>query len=49
MARKMFGGKLIRFVGRNETLEEIFGKEPLSPPAMNKIIWAYIKKNELFK
>ena len=42
-ARKPFGGYLVSFSGRRETLEEVFGKKPITPGEMNKRIWALIK------
>lgn len=45
--RKPFGGYLISFSGRRETLEEVFGKKPITPGEMNKKIWALIKYHTL--
>lgn len=39
----------INFAGRTETLEQILGSEPVSPPEMNKKLWAFIKANSLSK
>lgn len=46
-AKKPFGGYSIQFNGRKETMEEVFGKDPLTPSEMTKKIWAFIKTNRL--
>ena len=43
----LFGGYAINFAGRNETVEEVFGNEPIAPSEMTKKIWKFIKSNSL--
>ena len=45
--KKPFGGYSINFAGREETMEEVFGKAPLAPSQMTKKIWVFIKKKRL--
>jgi hypothetical protein len=45
--RVPFGGKLIHPKGT--PLEEMVGKKPFSPPQLNKALWAYYKKHELYR
>ena len=42
-----FGGYTVCFEGCEESMEKVFGKEPLPPSKMTKKLWAYIKKNKL--
>ena len=42
-----FGGYAINFVGRQETVEQVFGKKPIAPSEMTKKIWIFIKSNSL--
>ena len=42
-----FGGYAINFAGRNETVEQVFGKKPIAPSEMTKKIWAFVKSNSL--
>lgn len=42
--KKLFGGYTLVFIDCTETLEEVFGKKPISPSEMTKILWKYIKK-----
>jgi len=42
-----FGGYAINFTGRQETVEQVFGKKPLAPSEMTKKIWVFIKSNSL--
>jgi hypothetical protein len=42
-----FGGYAINFVGRQETVEQVFGKKPIAPSEMTKKIWAFVKSNNL--
>jgi len=42
--KKPFGGYNIAFEGCEETIEQVFGKEKVTPSEMTKIIWKYIKK-----
>ena len=44
-----FGGYAINFAGRTETVEDVFGKKPVSPSEMTKKLWAYVKKHRLAK
>jgi len=45
--KKPFGGIVISFRGREETLEEVFGKKQLAPSLMTKLIWKFIKRKRL--
>ena len=42
-----FGGYAINFTGRNETVEQVFGKKPIAPSEMTKKIWAFVKSKSL--
>lgn len=42
-----FGGYNLVFEGCYETMEQVFGKKPITPAQMTKIIWKYIKKYHL--
>jgi hypothetical protein len=42
-----FGGYAINFVGRQETVEQVFGKKPIAPSEMTKKIWAFVKSKSL--
>lgn len=42
--RKPFGGYNLVFIDCTETMEEVFGKKPITPAEMTKILWRYIKK-----
>jgi len=44
---KPFGGYSINFSGRTETVEQIFGKKPVTPSEMTKKIWVFIKSRHL--
>ena len=44
-----FGGKVIDFKGRKETVEDIFGKEDIGPTDMSKLLWAYVKEKGLMR
>ncbi len=46
-AKKPFGGYVINFKGRSETLEEIFGSAPIAPSEMTKKLWGFVKKKGL--
>ena len=46
-AKKAFGGCTVSFAGQDASLEDVFGKKPLTPSAMTKALWAYIKKKKL--
>ena len=45
--KKAFGGYAISFAGRNETVEQVFGKTPIAPSEMTKKIWAFVKSKRL--
>ncbi len=45
--KPQFGGYAVNFAGKGETLEQVFGKKPISPAEMTKVLWAYVKKNKL--
>ena len=45
--RTAFGGYTINFRNCNDTLEQIFGRQPLAPSAMTKKLWAYVKRHKL--
>jgi len=42
-----FGGYAINFAGRQETVEQVFGKKPIAPSEMTKRIWIFVKSNSL--
>lgn len=46
---KAFGGYSISFKGRKESLEKVFGKKPIAPSKMTKILWGFVKKKKLGK
>jgi len=45
--KKPFGGYAISFSGRTETVEEVFGKNFVTPSEMTKKIWKFIKAKRL--
>ena len=45
--KKPFGGYAIKFAGRKETLEQVFGKTPVTPSEMTKKIWTFIKLHNI--
>jgi hypothetical protein len=45
--RKPFGGYAISFSGRNETMEQVFGKGKITPSEMTKKIWQFVKAKRL--
>jgi len=45
--KKPFGGYAISFSGRSETVEEVFGKAPVTPSEMTKRIWKFVKAKRL--
>lgn len=47
--KKPFGGYCISFKGVTETLEKVFGKKPIVPSEMTKILWRFVKKKKLAK
>ncbi len=42
-----FGGYAINFAGRQETVEQVFGKKPIAPSEMTKRIWIFVKAQHL--
>ncbi len=46
-AKKPFGGYAISFKGRDESLEQVFGKTEITPSEMTKKIWKFIKSKKL--
>ncbi len=42
-----FGGYAINFAGRQETLEQVFGKGDLPPSQMTKKLWKFVKAKKL--
>ena len=47
--KKAFGGYSISFKGAKETLESLFGSEPIGPSVMTKKLWGYVKRKKLGK
>ena len=45
--KKAFGGYAINFSGRKETVEQVFGKGPITPSEMTKKIWKFVKAKRL--
>lgn len=45
--KKPFGGYSISFAGQTTTLEEVFGKNPITPSEMTKKLWGYVKSKKL--
>jgi hypothetical protein len=45
--KSAFGGYAINFAGRKDTVEDVFGKKPITPSEMTKKIWAFVKSNGL--
>ena len=45
--KKPFGGYSIGFKDRKETLEKVFGNARLTPSAMTKKLWQFIKSKRL--
>ena len=45
--KKAFGGYAISFAGRKETVEQVFGKKPITPSEMTKKIWTFVKTKSL--
>jgi len=44
---KPFGGVAYSFKGCDDSMEDVFGKDDLAPSEMTKVLWKYIKKNDL--
>jgi len=42
-----FGGYVINFAGRQETVEQVFGNKPITPSEMTKKIWVFVKAKSL--
>jgi len=47
MAKALFGGYTICFEGCEDTLERVFGSEPIAPSEMTKKLWVYFKSKGL--
>ncbi|MDO8428597.1 MAG: SWIB/MDM2 domain-containing protein [Candidatus Diapherotrites archaeon] len=45
--KKPFGGYSISFKGCSDTLESVFGSGNIAPSEMTKLLWVYVKKNNL--
>ena len=45
--KKPFGGYAISFKGREESLEQVFGKTEVTPSEMTKKLWKFIKSRKL--
>ena len=45
--KKAFGGYAISFSGRDETMEQVFGKGKVTPSEMTKKLWKFIKTKKL--
>lgn len=45
--KKPFGGYAISFSGRDDTLEQVFGKVKVTPSEMTKKLWKFIKTKKL--
>ena len=45
--KKPFGGYTISFKNREETLEQVFGKDSIPPSQMTKKLWKFIKAKRL--
>ena len=46
-SKKAFGGYAISFRGRTDSLESLFGAEPIGPAEMTKKLWSYVKRKGL--
>ena len=46
-SKKPFGGYAISFEGREESLEQVFGKTDITPSEMTKRLWKFIKSRKL--
>lgn len=47
--KKAFGGYAISFKDCKDTLESVFGPNPIGPSEMTKKLWAYVKAKNLAK
>jgi hypothetical protein len=45
--KKNFGGYAISFEGCTESVEDVFGDQPIGPSEMTKKLWQYVKKRGL--
>jgi len=45
--REAFGGYAISFKGCKASLEDVFGKKPIPPSQMTKLLWEYIREKGL--
>lgn len=39
----------VRFKGRHETFEQVFGRKPLCPMGLTKKMWNFIRKHKLLR
>ena len=42
-----FGGYAVCFKGCTDTLESLFGRDPMPPSRMTKRLWEYVKRHRL--
>lgn len=42
-----FGNYRVCFAGCKQTLESVYGNQPMKPSEMNKAIWKFIRENKL--
>jgi hypothetical protein len=47
--KKAFGGYSISFKGCKDSLESLFGGNPIGPSDMTKKLWSYVKRKKLGK
>jgi hypothetical protein len=47
--KKAFGGYSISFKGCGDSLESLFGSNPIGPSDMTKKLWSYVKRKKLGK
>jgi len=47
--RAAFGGVTVSFKGVTETAEEVFGRVPIAPTEMAKILWQFVKGRGLVR
>jgi len=47
--KKAFGGYSISFKGCKDSLETLFGGNPIGPSDMTKKLWSYVKRKKLGK
>ncbi len=47
--KKAFGGYTISFKGCTDSVEKVFGPNPIAPSQMTKKLWEYVKSKGLSK